>query len=124
MELLQLSSISAGWISIGAIEHPTTWGAGEAAMFAALGAGLWAKAKYDPHWAEVCKPGHFDGPVDDDCARLMGKYLTPEARASLDAGEAADRREGLRRLLTSKNPFAIVARLQAQRELRREAAAV
>lgn len=111
MELLQLSSITAGWINIGSVTETTDQAkiAGYA-FFAALAAGGLAIAQADPHWSEMKQPGHFDI-IDDDCARLA--HLTSEQRAELEALPQA-KKEFARRMITSKRFGAIISRLKAQ----------
>lgn len=115
--LLQLSSITSGWLGVGAIANqPLELSAGEMAFFAALAGGVaYANAQADPHWQELRAPGHFDGAIDDDCARLAN--LTAEERADLDA-LPDERKEFARRMITSKSWKAIVSRLKHQAERR------
>lgn len=113
MELLQLSSITSGWT--GWLAANPRLSIGEMAFFTALAVpGALAYAKADPHWVELREPGHFDGRIDDDCARLA--HLTPAERASLDE-VADDRKEFARRMITSKRFEAIIARLRYQQQV-------
>lgn len=114
LPLLQLSSISSLFnigLDIGGVTTAEMT-AGELAIGTAL-AGSWLYfAVSDPHWNEIRKEGHFDGAIDDDCARLAG--LTDEQRASIEELPEA-RREFFRRMITSSHGWrGIVSRLRRE----------
>lgn len=122
MILLQLSSISGGFINFGALPGEAVanpeYSIGIAAFMTALAVpGALAYARADAHWLEIKEPGHFDGVLDDGCARLYAKVsgieLTDEERADLD-GTAGDVKETARRLLTSRWFEPMMARIRYQ----------
>ena len=113
MELLQLSSISAGWISIGSVTEPADQAklGGALAIMAALAAGRVVLAKADPHWATACERGHFDAGIDDDCKRLAKDYLKlTDEQIEEAAAEPLELRRLAHRIITCEKWQAVVAR--------------
>lgn len=120
MLLLQLSSISGGWVNIGlsVAENPQisaemTGVAAALALIATPAAIAYAKA--DPHWNALREKHHCDAGLDEGCERILrARGLTDKQIADLNNG-TVESRELYRHVLTSKfNPMQIVARLKRE----------
>lgn len=122
MELLQLSSISAGWINFGAIDLAHGEATPESVFLAALVAvppAMWAVAQADPHFNVIrTEEHHLDGDPDEGCIRIAKMLNLP-----LETATPEDKRETMRRIVTAARGWrGLVARLVREDARRQEAA--
>lgn len=125
LPLLQLSSITTTFLGVGAIDvvqKPEMGGAAAVVAAVAVGSGLLARAKTDPHWHAICEKGHADAGLDDDCIRLMN--LTEKQAAEINAYPARAREMWRRQFVSQHSTEAFVNRLIREDNRRREARAL